>query len=96
LISPGAIVSGSTVRRSILSPGAFVHTGALVEDSVLLDGVEIGRGAVVRSAILDKNVVVAPGARIGVDGEGDRRRFQTSPKGVVAIAKGQVVPVAGT
>jgi glucose-1-phosphate adenylyltransferase len=92
LVSPGVIVSGGTVRRSILSPDVRVHSGALVEDSVLMNGVEIGRGAVVRRAIVDKNVVVPPRARIGVDRTQDRLRFDVSPKGVVAIAKGQLVP----
>jgi glucose-1-phosphate adenylyltransferase len=96
MVSPGAIISGGTVRRSILSPGVFVHTGALVEGSVLLDSVDIGRGAVVRNAIIDKNVQVPPGARIGVDIEVDRHRFHVSKKGIVAIAKGQIVNAGET
>jgi glucose-1-phosphate adenylyltransferase len=92
LVSAGTIVSGSTVRRSVLSPGVFVHTGALVEGSVLMNGVDIGRGAVVRNAIIDKNVRVPPGTRIGVDAEHDRARFHVSRNGIVAIAKGQAVP----
>jgi glucose-1-phosphate adenylyltransferase len=65
MVSPGAIVSGGTVRRSILSPGVFVHTGAVVENCVVMDDCEIGRRAVVRDAILDKDVMVDPDARIG-------------------------------
>jgi glucose-1-phosphate adenylyltransferase len=92
LVSPGAIVSGGVVRRSILSPDVRVNSGAVVEDTVLMDGVHVGRGAVVRRAILDKNVRVPPGARIGVDREKDTRRYQVSRNGVVAIGKGQAVP----
>ena len=92
LVSPGVIISGGTARRSILSPYVRINTGALVENSVLMSGVQIGRGAVVRRAIVDKNVVVPPRARIGVDPTQDRLRFDLSPKGVVAIAKGQLVP----
>ena len=92
LVSPGVIISGGTARRSILSPHVRVNTGALVEESVLMNGAQIGRGAVVRRAIIDKNVLVPPGARIGVDPEHDRLRFDVSQKGVVAIGKGQLVP----
>jgi glucose-1-phosphate adenylyltransferase len=95
LVSPGVIVSGGTVRRSILSPDVRVNSGALVESCVLMDGVQVGRGAVVRNAILDKNVLVPPGATIGVDPDLDRARFTISRGGVVAIGKGQRVPRAG-
>ena len=68
LVSPGVIVSGGCVRRSVLSPHVRVHSGADVEGSVLMHGVDVGRGAVVRNAILDKNVVVWPGAPWGRPG----------------------------
>ncbi|HEX4212497.1 MAG TPA: glucose-1-phosphate adenylyltransferase [Candidatus Dormibacteraeota bacterium] len=92
LVSPGVIVSGGAVRRSVLSPDVRIREGAVVEDSVLMDGVVIGPGAVVRHAILDKNVVVPEGGRIGVDPRFDGAHFQISSGGVVAIAKGQPVP----
>jgi glucose-1-phosphate adenylyltransferase len=91
LVSAGVIISGGTVRRSILSPAVFIHPGALVEGSVLFDGVDIGEGAVVRNAILDKNVHVEPGARIGVDPDEDRQRFTISPGGTVVVAKNATV-----
>jgi len=91
LISAGVIVSGATVRRSILSPGVFVHTGASVESSVIMDSVDVGRGAIIRNTIIDKNVRVPAGARIGVDPEHDRARFHVSRTGVVVLHKGQEV-----
>jgi glucose-1-phosphate adenylyltransferase len=92
LVSPGVIVSGATVRRSVLSPGVTVEAGAEVSDSVLLNGVRVGRGAIVRRAILDKNVVVPDGARIGVDADHDRSRFTVTTEGVTVLGKNQVVP----
>jgi len=91
MISPGAIISGAEVRRSIVSPGVRVHSYAQVEGSVLMHGVEIGRNAVVRNAIIDKNVKVPEGTEIGVDLDIDRSRFTVSPGGVVAIGKGEKV-----
>ena len=91
MVSAGVIVSGGTVRRSILSPGVRIEDHALVEDSVLLDSVRVGQGAVVRRAIIDKNVVVPPEARIGADRDRDHARFTLSPNGVVVIGKGEVI-----
>jgi glucose-1-phosphate adenylyltransferase len=93
MVSAGAIVSGGTVRESVLSPGVRVRSYATVEASVLLHDVDVGRGAVVRRAIIDKNVVVPPGAQIGVDPDFDREHFVVSDNGVVVIGKGDVVPV---
>jgi glucose-1-phosphate adenylyltransferase len=87
ILSNGVIVSGGTVRRSILSPGVHVEGDAIVENAILLDGVRIGPGAVVKHAIVDKNVVVPPKAEIGVDPDRDRARFDVSAAGVVAIGK---------
>ena len=92
LLSPGVIVSGGTVNRSVLSPGVRVHSWARVENSVLFEGVEVGQHAVVRNAIVDKNVVIPDGAEIGVDPELDRRRYTVSDGGIVVIGKGAVVP----
>ncbi len=91
LVSAGTIISGATVRNSVLSPGVRVRSRALVEDSVLMHDVVIGEGAIVRRAILDKHVVVPPGARIGCDPADDARRFTLSPNGITVLGKGQTV-----
>jgi glucose-1-phosphate adenylyltransferase len=92
MVSQGVIVSGGTVRRSILSPGVTVQAQAVVEDSVLLDDVDVGRGSIVRRAIIDKNVRIPPGARIGVDPGEDRiRGFTISEDGVVCVGKGEPI-----
>ncbi len=91
MISAGVVVSGGTVRGSVLSPGVTVRSWASVTGSVLMDNVDVGRHAVVRNTIVDKNVVIPEGARIGVDPDADRARFTVSAGGVVVIGKGQRV-----
>ena len=91
MVCAGVVISGATVRRSVLSPGAHLHSYAEVEDSVLMQGVDVGRNAVVRRAIVDKNVRIAEGAQVGVDPVADRERFTISSGGIVVIPKGATV-----
>lgn len=92
VLSPGVVVSGGTVVRSVLSPAVRVQAGAHVEGSVLMNGVQIGPGAVVRNAILDKNVVVPAGAQIGVDPAADAARGFFVEEGLTVLGKDQVFP----
>ena len=92
LLSPGVVVSGGQVRRSVLSPAVRVEQGAVVEGSVLMNGVKIGAGAVVRNAILDKSVIVPPDAELGVDQELDAKRGFIIDDGLTVLGKGQKFP----
>lgn len=89
LVSPGCIISGGRVDRSILAPSVHVHSWAEVEQSVLGEGCDIGRHSKVRRAILDKFVTIDPGVEIGYDLARDAARgLVISPNGVVAVPKG--------
>jgi glucose-1-phosphate adenylyltransferase len=88
IVSPGCIVSGGSVVRSVLSPKVFVGAGAVVEESVLMPGVRVGDNSHVRRAVIDENVVVPPGVEIGCDPDADRRRFVVTAGGVVVSRRG--------
>jgi glucose-1-phosphate adenylyltransferase len=92
VLSPGVVVTGGKVRRSVLSPSVRVDAGAEVHGSVLMNGVRIGRGAVVRNAIIDKNVVIPPGAQLGVDLDADRARGFVVEDGLTVLGKDQRFP----
>ena len=89
LLAGGVIVSGGTVRESVLFRRVRVNSYSLVERSVLFDDVEVGRYCRIRNAIIDKNVKIPPHTEIGYDLELDRARgFTVTPEGVVVVPKG--------
>jgi glucose-1-phosphate adenylyltransferase len=85
IVSGGCIMSGGTVKNSVIARGVRVHTGALVEDSIILDNCDIGRRAKIRRAILDKNVRIPEGGTVGYDLEQDRRLHHVTESGIVVV-----------
>lgn len=92
IVSPGVVISGATVSRSVLSPGVRMHSWAQVTDSVVMDDVTIGRHAQVHRAIIDKNVVLPERARVGIDRAQDLARgFTVTESGITVVPKGTVI-----
>jgi len=90
IVCHGSILSGGTVRGSVVGVNVRVNSYSQVEDSILFDNVNIGRYAKIRKAIIDKGVHVPPGMEIGYDLQLDAARgFKISESGVVVIAKGE-------
>jgi glucose-1-phosphate adenylyltransferase len=85
IISGGAILSGGTVKNSIIGRGVRVHAGAVIEDSIIFDNCDIGRRSKVKRAILDKNVRVPEDATIGHDLERDRKNHHVTESGIVVV-----------
>jgi glucose-1-phosphate adenylyltransferase len=91
IICSGVIISGGTVRNSVLSPGVRVNSYAEVSQSILFHNVVIGMRAKIRRAIIDKGVRIPDGMKIGYDLEKDRERFFVSDEGIVVIPKGEIL-----
>ena len=91
MVSAGVVISGGTVRRSIISSGATIHSRALVEDSVIMNDVRIGRGAVVRRAISTSAWRAARSADRCGPCAGPRERLHRLKGGVTCIGKGDRV-----
>ena len=85
LISPGCIVSGSSIYGSVLCPNVRVHSFCDIDQSILMPGVRVGRHARIRRAIVDRDVFVPRGALIGYNDEEDRRRHTVSDSGIVVV-----------
>lgn len=94
IISPGCIISGGHVERSVLSPEVRVNSYSHVEDSVLFEGVQVGRHARLRRVIVEKHVEIPPGTSIGYNLDEDARRFRVTPGGVVVVESGDSITAA--
>jgi glucose-1-phosphate adenylyltransferase len=72
IVSPGCIISGGRVNRSVLSPFVRVNSYCEIDESILLPRAMIGRYSRVRRAIVDEDVVLPENSRVGFDAEEDR------------------------
>ena len=85
MVSGGCLISGATVRHSLLFSNVKVSSYAVVEDSVVLPDVTIGRNCRITRAVIDKGCILPDGTVIGENREEDEERFYVSPGGVVLV-----------
>jgi glucose-1-phosphate adenylyltransferase len=94
IVCGGCLVSGASVRRSLLFPRVRVGEASVVDDSVLLPGVVVGRHVVLRRVIVDESCVLPDGIKIGVYPDEDRARFTVTADGVTLVTPGMLTPEA--
>jgi glucose-1-phosphate adenylyltransferase len=87
LVSGGCIVSGASLRHSLLFTGVRAHSFASVENTVVLPYVDIGRSARLRNVIVDRGVRIPDGLIVGEDPLEDARRFRRTDEGVCLITQ---------
>jgi len=87
LVSGGCIVSGASLKRSLLFTGVRVNSYTHVEDAVVMPYVEIGRNARLKKVVIDRGVVVPDGLVVGEDPVADAQRFRRTENGVCLITK---------
>ena len=87
LVSGGCIVSGASIKRSLLSTQCRLHSFAEMEAAVLLPRVEVGRHARLRDVVVDSGVRIPEGMVVGEDPEHDAARFRRTERGVCLITQ---------
>lgn len=87
MVAGGCIVSGATVRESLLSVNVHVEECSDVFRSVILPNVEIGRNCAIHGTIVDEGCVIPHGMEIGRSSEADRRRFHVTDRDVVLVTR---------
>jgi glucose-1-phosphate adenylyltransferase len=87
LVSGGCIVSGASIRRSLLFTGVHAHSYAHLDGAVVLPYVVIHRSARLRNVIIDRGVVIPAGLVVGEDPILDDARFRRTERGVCVITQ---------
>ena len=87
LVAGGCIVSGASLRRSLLFTGVHLHSYAKVENAVILPYVNVARHARLRNVVVDRGVEIPEGLVVGEDPELDAKRFRASPQGICLITQ---------
>jgi glucose-1-phosphate adenylyltransferase len=66
MISGGCIISGASLRRSLLFTGVRVQSQAELQGAVVLPHASIGRGARLANVVIDRGVNIPKGVVVGV------------------------------
>ena len=85
MVSGGCIISGATIRDSLLFSNVKVHSHALLQHAVVLPDVDIGESCRIRRAVIDKGCRIPPSTVIGENPEEDAQRYYLTPGGVVLV-----------
>ena len=86
MVSGGCVISGATVKNSLLFSDCVVESFSTVSDSVVLPEVRIGQHCDIRRAIIDRGSIISEGTQIGVDHDADRERgFRVTKSGLTLV-----------
>lgn len=85
MVAGGCVVSGATVRHSLLFSQVKVHSFSHIENSVLFPDVDVARHCHIRNAVIDRGCRIPTGLCIGIDEAEDRKRFYVSPGGITLV-----------
>jgi glucose-1-phosphate adenylyltransferase len=90
VLAGGTIISGATLRRSLVFSRVHVHSYADISYAVILPEVQIGRHARLRHVIIEHGVRIPPGLVVGEDPVLDAQRFRRTANGVCLINQGMI------
>src|SRR5450759_3201766 len=87
IVSMGCIISGGSVRNSVLSPDVRVNSYSEIDSSIIFTHVNVGRHCRIRKAIIDRDVDIPEGTVIGYDTEADRHKYHVTDSGITVVTR---------
>jgi glucose-1-phosphate adenylyltransferase len=90
LVSGGCIVSGASLKRSLLFTGVRANSYVRIENAVVLPYATVGRSARLTNVVVDRGVAIPEGLVVGEDPELDAKRFRRSAGGICLITQNMI------
>ena len=87
IVSMGCIISGGSVRTSVLSPDVRINSYTEVDDSIIFSHVNVGRHCKIHRAIIDRDVHIPEGTVIGFDLESDKQNYFVTESGITIVTR---------
>jgi glucose-1-phosphate adenylyltransferase len=87
LVAGDCIISGSSLRRSLLFTGVRAHSYSSLSEAVILPDCVIGRRARLNKVVVDRGVQIPEDLVVGEDPALDAKRFRRTDKGVCLITQ---------
>jgi glucose-1-phosphate adenylyltransferase len=95
VVSGGCIISGASIRNTLLFTNVHIHSYATLEQAVVLPDVDVARGARLKRVVVDRGVRIPPGLVVGEDPALDAKRFRRTESGVVLITQPMIEALGG-
>ncbi|MBA3325630.1 MAG: glucose-1-phosphate adenylyltransferase [Rhodobacteraceae bacterium] len=87
MVSGNCVVSGASLRRSLLFTGVRVNSYSHLEEAVILPDCDIARNVRLRKVVVDRGVVIPEGLIVGDDPALDGKRFRRTESGICLITQ---------
>lgn len=86
MVSGGCVISGASVKRSLLFSNCRIESYSRVEESVVLPDVSIGQNCRIRRCIIDRGAYFEDNSVIGENHDADRERgFRVTESGLTLV-----------
>ncbi|WP_374088892.1 glucose-1-phosphate adenylyltransferase [Methylomicrobium lacus] len=85
MVSGGCIISGASVRHSLLFSNVRVNSFTTLENCIVLPQANIGRNCRIKRAIIEKGCEIPEGTVIGENLAEDAKKYHVSPGGIVLV-----------
>jgi glucose-1-phosphate adenylyltransferase len=94
-VASGCIISGATVRKSLLYSSVHAHSHSLIEQSVIMRESDIGEHCKLLRVIVDAKCHIPAGLCIGYNREQDiANGFRVTEKGITLVTKDMLEALA--
>jgi glucose-1-phosphate adenylyltransferase len=87
LVSGDCIISGASLRRSLLFTGVRANSYSTLEEAVILPDTSIARNVRLKKVVVDRGVRIPDGLVVGEDPKLDAQRFRRTDSGVCLITQ---------